>query len=85
VLLRLLLLLLLLPRPAINWRFQLCGLSPSEPMTDMDMPLVPGDMYHHISTASCLGVPLVITETGVADKGGELRARVIREYYGQVS
>jgi len=39
-------------RPCINSRFQLCGLDPSsEPVTDMGMPLVAEDMYHHIMTA----------------------------------
>lgn len=64
--------------------FQLHGLSPAEPMTDMQMPLVAEDMYHHISEASVLGLPMYITETGLADNDDTLRKVCIETYYQQV-
>jgi hypothetical protein len=38
-------------RPAISSSFKLVGTGPSEPLTGMGMPLVPGDLYTHLMQA----------------------------------
>jgi hypothetical protein len=72
-------------RPAVNWRLQMVGLCEDEPVTDMHMPLVASDLGYHLRQAAKLGVPLYVTETGVADRSDQFRGRMVREYYGQVS
>lgn len=72
------------PRPAVNWRLQMAGLSDDEPLTDMRMPLVASDLGHHLRQAAALGRPLYVTETGIADRHDVHRSTMIQQYYGQV-
>jgi hypothetical protein len=71
-------------RVGINWRFQRVGLHPSEPLTDMHMPMCASDLGYHLRRAAAFGRPLYVTETGIADREDKHRARLIDEYYGQV-
>lgn len=71
-------------RVGINWRFQRVGLHPSEPITDMHMPMCACDLGYHIRQAAAFGRPLYVTETGIADREDKHRARLIDEYYGKV-
>lgn len=70
-------------RPLIDWNFKMCG-GHDEPLADNDFRMHPDGMYESIKEASVMGVPIYITETGIADRGDSLRGRMIQEYYFQV-
>lgn len=50
----------------------------------MPYAIYPAGLRDAIEDVSSLGVPIYITETGVADKGDELRPVVIQTYFEQV-
>lgn len=68
------------------------GMSPScyqgEVMTDMPFAIYPHGIYRAIKDASEVGVPMYITENGIADRytiGDWRREKMIREYLKMVS
>ena len=54
-------------------------------MTDMAYPIYPEAIYRSIKRAVTLGVPIIITENGVADKKDSLRSIFIERYLYAVS
>ena len=58
---------------------------PEEQMTDMAYPIYPEAIYRSIKRAVTLGVPIIITENGVADKKDSLRSIFIERYLYAVS
>ncbi|PNH12078.1 Beta-glucosidase A, partial [Tetrabaena socialis] len=55
-----------------------------EVMTDMPYPLYAAGLYDAIKRCSQLGLPMYITETGIADARDDRRARMINKYFEQV-
>ncbi|GMH39661.1 hypothetical protein BSKO_07559 [Bryopsis sp. KO-2023] len=53
-------------------------------MTDMGYTIVPDGLYEAIKKSSELGVPMYITETGVADMGDSKRNIMIKGYTNEV-
>ena len=49
--------------------------------TDSDWELVPGSLCTAIQEAAIYGLPMIITETGVADRQDVLRPRLLREHF----
>ncbi|KAK9829708.1 hypothetical protein WJX72_007458 [[Myrmecia] bisecta] len=70
-------------RVLINWKFEPVG-QPGELMTDMPFPLYAPGLYEGIAAMSALGVPVYITETGVADSQGDRRQAFLDTYIPQV-
>jgi beta-glucosidase len=60
-------------------------LLPGEVKTDMDYASYPEGFYRAIQTVSELGVPIYITENGIADARDNQRARFISQYLYAVS
>ena len=48
--------------------------------TDMPYPIYPEGFYHEIAKAAELGVPIYITENGIADAQDDRRALWIERY-----
>lgn len=61
------------------------GLLPGEVKTDMDYASYPEGLYRAIKTVSKFGVPIYITENGVADARDDRRALFISRYLYAVS
>ena len=57
---------------------------PGETMTDMYYPIYAEGLYNSLMQAAAYGVPLYITETGIADKSDANRARMIDQYFQAV-
>jgi beta-glucosidase len=60
-------------------------LLPGEVKTDMDYASYPEGFYRAIQSVSELGVPIYITENGIADARDDQRARFISQYLYAVS
>jgi len=58
---------------------------PEEIMTDMDYGIYPEGLYRAIKRISQLGVPIIITENGLADAKDDRRADFIDKYLFAVS
>jgi len=58
---------------------------PNEVMTDMDYGIYPEGIYRAIKRISKLGVPIIITENGLADDKDDRRAGFIDKYLYAVS
>ncbi len=58
---------------------------PGETMTDMDYGMYPEGIYRAIRRISKLGVPIIITENGIADAKDNRRAKFIDTYLYAVS
>ncbi len=59
--------------------------SSSQVMTDMYYPVYPEGLYNAIVRSSKYGIPMYITETGIADKRDDRRAMMINQYWEAVS
>ncbi|GIL72835.1 hypothetical protein Vretifemale_3128 [Volvox reticuliferus] len=55
-----------------------------EVMTDMYYPIYPEGMYRAIKRCSEFGIPMYITETGIADSRDDRRAAMIEAYLQQI-
>ncbi|GLI68920.1 hypothetical protein VaNZ11_013339, partial [Volvox africanus] len=55
-----------------------------EVMTDMYYPIYPEGMYRAIKRCSEFGIPMYITETGIADARDDRRAIMIESYLQQI-
>lgn len=53
-------------------------------MTDMGWPVVPEGLYNAIVYSAELGLPMYVTETGIADGRDDRRAPLIAAYWQQV-
>lgn len=67
----------------LDWRLGFTC-RPGEVLTDMGWPVVPEGLYAAIVHCAELGVPLYITETGLADGADDRRAPLISAYWQQV-
>lgn len=70
-------------RPVVNWNL-MPSVMPGEKMSDMMYPLHAEGLYTAIKHCSQIGVPLYITETGIATTEADLRAQMINSYIRQV-
>lgn len=70
-------------RGVFDWKLTSAG-NPGDLMTDMPYALWPEGMLHAIHTISELGMPIYITETGVADAGDAVRPVMIQQYMEKV-
>ena len=70
-------------RGLFDWKLQPC-LNPGEVMTDMPYSLHAEGLLTAVAGVSQLGVPIYITETGVADDGDALRPQCIQSYMSAV-
>jgi len=66
-------------------RFFTIEFYPHEPMTDMNYPIYPEAIYRSIKRVSELGVPIFITENGIADAKDDRRALYIDRYIRAVA
>lgn len=57
---------------------------PDQVMTDMDYAMRPAALYEAIKEIACLGVPIYITETGIADARDDRRERFIKSYMNAI-
>mmetsp|Transcript_540 Transcript_540/g.1443 ORF Transcript_540/g.1443 Transcript_540/m.1443 type:complete len:547 (-) Transcript_540:1396-3036(-) len=71
-------------RPAVHWNFGMGASEANEPVSDTHFRLYPQGLYDSIKDASVLGVPMYITETGLADAKDRHRAWFIRTHYGML-
>eukprot|EP00198_Chlamydomonas_reinhardtii_P011511 XP_001700848.1 predicted protein [Chlamydomonas reinhardtii] len=71
-------------RVVLDWRLGFTC-RPGEVLTDMGWPVVPEGLYAAIVHCAELGVPLYITETGLADGADDRRAPLISAYWQQVA
>lgn len=71
-------------RPAIGALFTMEDMEDKAPLTDMSFPIVPEDLYHHITCAAELRAPIYITETGLADRKDTMREPLIKSYYQEI-
>ena len=58
---------------------------PYEEMTDMAYPIYPEAIYRSIKRVKALGIPIIITENGIADVRDDRRAKYIERYLYAVS
>jgi len=58
---------------------------PNETPTDMDYTMYPEGFYRAITEISEVGVPIIITENGVADDDDDMRGEFIQKYLYAVS
>jgi beta-glucosidase len=70
-------------RAVIGWKFNQTS-RVGQMMTDMLVPTDPEGLYYGIQLMAKLGVPIYITETGIADATGQNREQFFNEYFGQV-
>ncbi|PNH02539.1 Beta-galactosidase, partial [Tetrabaena socialis] len=70
-------------RVVLDWRLGFTC-RPGEVLTDMGWPVVPGGLYGAIAHCSELGVPLYVTETGIADGRDDRRGGLIAAYWKEV-
>jgi len=70
-------------RVVLNWCFHTTGFQ-GEVMTDMYYPIYPEGMYNAIKRSSKYGIPMYITETGIADAKDDRRSKMIESYYKAV-
>ncbi|KAG2497616.1 hypothetical protein HYH03_004360 [Edaphochlamys debaryana] len=66
-----------------SWSLQ-SACRPGQRMTDMGYPLSAEGMYRCIKRCSTYGMPLYVTETGVADARDDQRAAMIQSYMAAV-
>ncbi|GLC50285.1 hypothetical protein PLESTB_000362600 [Pleodorina starrii] len=71
-------------RVVLDWRLRFTC-RPGEVLTDMGWPVVPEGLYDAIAHSAELGVPLYVTETGIADGRDDRRAALIAAYWQQVA
>ncbi|KAG2450444.1 hypothetical protein HYH02_004946 [Chlamydomonas schloesseri] len=71
-------------RVVLDWRLGFTC-RPGEVLTDMGWPVVPEGLHAAIAHCAELGVPLYITETGLADGADDRRAPLIAAYWEQVA
>lgn len=57
---------MLLGRGVVNWNMTPCNKFPGKGLTDMGYPYYPPSLYRAISYSSSLGVPVYVTENGMA-------------------
>lgn len=70
-------------RVVADWKLAtVCN--PGETMTDMDYGIYPDGFYKAIDLVSRLGVPIYVTETGIADSKDDRRAAFLDAYMGQI-
>ncbi|CAD7701590.1 unnamed protein product [Ostreobium quekettii] len=70
-------------RCVVGWRLNATHM-PGEVMTDMPYPVYPRGLYNAIKKLSVLGIPMYITETGIADRLDDRRKEWIRGYTRQI-
>lgn len=70
-------------RGLFDWKLQACP-NPGEIMTDMPYALYPEGLLVALKGVSTLGIPIYITETGVADKGDSIRPQMIQSYMATI-
>ncbi|GIL44635.1 hypothetical protein Vafri_2158, partial [Volvox africanus] len=68
----------------LDWRLRFTC-RPGEVLTDMGWPVVPEGLYDAIVHSANLGMPLYVTETGIADGRDDRRAPLIAAYWQQVA
>ncbi|KAG2486953.1 hypothetical protein HYH03_014450 [Edaphochlamys debaryana] len=68
----------------LDWR---CGFTgrPGDVLTDMGWPISPEGLYRAIAHCGELGIPLYITETGIADGVDDRRGPLIAAYWEQLA
>ncbi|GLI65459.1 hypothetical protein VaNZ11_008841, partial [Volvox africanus] len=71
-------------RVVLDWRLRFTC-RPGEVLTDMGWPVVPEGLYDAIVHSANLGMPLYVTETGIADGRDDRRAPLIAAYWQQVA
>ncbi|KXZ56250.1 hypothetical protein GPECTOR_1g218 [Gonium pectorale] len=71
-------------RVVLDWRMGFTCRH-GEVLTDMGWPIVPEGLYAAIAHCAELGLPLYVTETGIADGRDDRRAALIAAYWGQMS
>ncbi|GIM00686.1 hypothetical protein Vretimale_5626 [Volvox reticuliferus] len=71
-------------RVVLDWRLRFTC-RPGEVLTDMGWPVVPEGLYDAIVHSANLGIPLYVTETGIADGRDDRRAPLIAAYWQQVA
>ncbi|EFJ47488.1 hypothetical protein VOLCADRAFT_120960 [Volvox carteri f. nagariensis] len=71
-------------RVVLDWRLRFTC-RPGEVLTDMGWPVVPEGLYDAIAHSAELGLPLYVTETGIADGRDDRRAPLIAAYWQQVA
>ncbi|KAF5828616.1 glycoside hydrolase superfamily [Dunaliella salina] len=71
-------------RPVMHWNFAMGASSANERVTDTNFRLHPQGLYDSIRDASALGVPMYITETGLADAKDQHREHFIRSHYSMI-
>mmetsp|Transcript_6320 Transcript_6320/g.13946 ORF Transcript_6320/g.13946 Transcript_6320/m.13946 type:complete len:545 (-) Transcript_6320:1206-2840(-) len=70
-------------RVVLSWRLSSSCMM-GEVMTDMYYPIYPEGMYKAIVRSSKYGVPMYITETGIADSRDDRRAIMIDTYFKEM-
>ncbi|MEW5309554.1 MAG: hypothetical protein WDW38_001436 [Sanguina aurantia] len=70
-------------RCVLSWYLQPTTLN-KELLTDMYYPVYPEGLYHAIERSSAYGIPMYVTETGVADALDTKRAVMIDTYFKEV-
>jgi beta-glucosidase/6-phospho-beta-glucosidase/beta-galactosidase len=71
-------------QPMLDWRFRMVGAHDKDVLSDSKFRLCPEGMRQALHDASMVGVPIYVTETGMADSVGTRREQLIKEYYAQV-
>ena len=70
-------------RGVFDWKLS-SSCNPGETMTDMPYALWADGLLVALDEVSRLGIPIYITETGVADAGDEVRPVMIESYMSKV-
>jgi len=70
-------------RTVLSWWLQPACM-PTEVMTDMYYPIYPEGMYRAIKRSARYGIPMYITETGIADSRDDRRTLFIDAYFKEV-
>lgn len=68
----------------IDWKFNIGG-NVGEDISDTGFPIHPDGMAKSIREASVLGIPIYITEWGMADCKDDRRHYLIGAYFNQVN
>lgn len=70
-------------RAVLTWWLQPAGM-PRETMTDMFLPIYPEGMYDALKAGQRIGLPMYITEVGLADAKDDRRGAFIDAYLSQI-
>lgn len=70
-------------RPVVTWYMTPSTFS-GQRLTDMMYPVYAGGLYQAVKYSSALGIPMYITESGVADKTHKARPKMIDTYLKEV-